>query len=137
LNPLPGSWTYPKMNIQQMIGVWLMGIPNKGGVPPPLKVCIPLDVAHLDKQSRKLNIMKNCMVVVEKLGRLKNVWVDNWDGVTVTRLWNEIAPAISYLNTVTVVEGLPDSTHKSKGFTHAWRTCADKIIKANNAGAFD
>jgi hypothetical protein len=56
-----------------------MGIPNKGGVPPPLKVCIPLDVTHFDKQSRKLNIMKNCMVVVEKLGRFKNVWVDNWE----------------------------------------------------------
>jgi hypothetical protein len=135
LNPLPGSWTYPKMNIQQMIGVWLMGIPNKRV--PPLKICIPLDVAHFDKQSRKLNIMKNCMSVIEKLGRLKGVWVVIWDGATVTRLWNEVAPdIISHLNTVTVVDGLPDSTHKSRGFTRSWRTCADKIIKANNSGAF-
>lgn len=132
LNPLVATWRYPKMNLQQMITIWLMGVPAQHV--PPLRLLIPMDVAQFDRQSRKLNIMKNCMLVIKEVAIKNGVWSNVWNGSTVAHLWDGIAADIlPHLETVSQKDGR-SSTHKSRPFTRAWRTAADKLIDARNRG---
>ena len=42
------TWRYPKMNLQEMLTIWFLGIPTQQV--PPLKLMTPLDLAHCNKQ---------------------------------------------------------------------------------------
>jgi hypothetical protein len=136
-NPLVASWRYPQMNLQQMVTLWLMGLPSANV--PPVRRLSPCNVIHFDRGARRLNCMKNCMLIIEQLGRLRGVWEPPnakhfWNGATVSRLWDTIVPDLApHLTTITQV-GNSVSTHKSRGLTHAWRTSAEKLIKAKREG---
>lgn len=133
-NPLVKTWRYPSMNMQQMVSVWLMGIPNQHV--PPLKHLVTANVAHFDEGGRVLNKMKNTMLAIEDLGVLRGVWRpaffngDYWNGGTVARLWDGIAPDV-----LSILKKFEDKPEKRKRMmTRAWRTNADKLIKARSLG---
>jgi hypothetical protein len=137
-NPLVQSWRYPKMNLQQMVTLWLMGVPNEHV--PPMRRLSPQDVSHFDRGSRDLNRMKNCMLIIQELAELRGVWepanIKNfWNGATVTRLWdNIVGDIVPVLKAITERDAKRDSS-KSRGLALAWRTNADKLIKAKGLGS--
>lgn len=49
---LPALWTYPNMNLVQMIHFYQMGSPSEGVT--ALCLCSSLDVGHFDKEGRNL-----------------------------------------------------------------------------------
>ena len=134
LNPLLPDWKYPnKMNLREMISLWLMGAPNDDV--PPLRVLIASQVNHFDSGGRNLNRMKNVMDIVEHVGRLRGVWRPDrqpnyWNGMTVNKLWDGIEADIRpHCATVTTV-GDSISTHKTR--ERSWRTDSDKLIPLKN-----
>ena len=130
LNPLLPDWKYPnKMNLREMISLWLMGAPNDDV--PPLRVLIASQVNHFDSGGRNLNQMKSVMDIVEHVGSLRGVWRPDrqpnyWNGMTVNKLWDGIEADIRpHCATVTTV-GDSISTHKTR--ERSWRTDSDKLI---------
>ena len=68
INPLPVSWVYPKrMNLIQMITLWVMGSPSERA--PPLKLLLLGSdaVRHFDSGGNNLSRMKRVMKAVKHL----------------------------------------------------------------------
>jgi hypothetical protein len=138
-NPLPPGWKYPtKMNMQQMITLWLMGNPTERV--PPLRTVSPKHVSTFDRKSKNLNRMKNCMLFIKRVAVRKGVWSPNnavayWNGDTVSRLWDGVSGTIlPILKTKTTRKDGTISYHKSRSMVNAWRTNADKLIKYGRTG---
>lgn len=137
LNPLPILWVYPKMNMIQLINLYLLGSPTERV--SALRHLNSKHVKHFDKEGMNLARMKQLMAVVEHYGRVRGVWrpanaKDYWNGETVTQLWDGIWGDLRvHLTTVTKHAGKPDSTHKTRSGDLAWRTCHDKL---QSAGVF-
>ena len=72
------------------------------------------------------------MLAINELGVLRGVWNkgDYWNGETLARLWDGIAPDV--LSCLKKFEDKPRK--KSRLLMLAWRTNADKLIKAKNNG---
>ena len=134
LNPLPSSWSYPKMNMIQLINLYLLGSPAEGV--SALRHLNSKHVMHFDKEGMNLSRMKRLMGVVEHYGRARGVWrpanaLHYWNGETVTKLWDGVWGDLKvYLSTVTKQMGKPDSFHKTRSGDFAWRTCHDKLQAA-------
>ena len=118
LTPLSLNWKYPKMNLVQLIQMWLMGCPADGVA--ALRYLDSSQVGHFDKEGHKLSQMRRVMRVIQHFACRRGIWKPNnakeyWNGKTVTTLWNEVWGDLkSYLLTVTTYEdGRQDSTHKS------------------------
>ena len=137
LNPLPILWVYPKMNMIQLINLYLLGSPTERV--SALRHLNSKHVKHFDKEGMNLARMKRLMAGVERYGRVRGVWwpanaKDYWNGETVTQLWDGIWGDLRvHLTTVTKHAGKPDSTHKTRSGDLAWRTCHDKL---QSAGVF-
>jgi hypothetical protein len=139
-NPLPPGWKYPtKMNMQQMITLWLMRNPTERV--PPLRTVSPNHVSTFDRKSKNLNRMKNCMLFIKRVAVRKGVWSPNnavayWNGDTVSRLWDGISGTIlPILTTTTTRKDGTISYYKSRSMVNAWRTNADKLIKYGRMGS--
>ena len=132
---LPPGWRYPTMTIQQFVSMWLAGATENGV--PPLRHLSPHDVRHFDRKGKTLNKMKSCMKVIEFVARRRGVWEPEkdkekkklWNKKTAKKCWEGVvADLMPYIETITKMDGKPDSTHKSRPLTHSWRTVADKLI---------
>ena len=128
---LPPGFRYPKMTLQQMVSIWLIG--NRAGGVPPLQYLQPKDVSKWDKKARNLNRMKQCMEVIKKVAVRKGCWKPLtepstwWNGHKVSVLWNAVVgDIVPHLKTgrVTCVKS------KSLVLVCSWRTNADDIVKA-------
>jgi hypothetical protein len=108
LNPLPQNWKYPKINLVQLIHMWLMGCPADGVA--ALRYLDSSQVGHFDKEGQKLSRMRRVMRVVEHFARMRGVWKpknakEYLNGKTVTTLWNGVWNDLKpYLLTVTSYE---------------------------------
>ena len=131
---------YPeKMNLKEMIDLWLVG--NRAEHVPPLRVVTAKQVSHFDKKSRRLHDMRQVMNIIQKMAVDKGVWKprragdDYWNSKTVLDMWNGIYDTVSpYLMTVTKRAGQADSTHKSRPDEQAWRTTLRKFKAAIKKG---
>ena len=75
LNPLPPRWNYPKMNIVQLIHMWLMGSLADGVA--ALRYLDSLQVGHFDKEGQKLSRMWRVIRVVQHFACRRGVWKPN------------------------------------------------------------
>ena len=70
ITPLLPSWRYPrKMNLQQMISLWLLGIRSENV--PPLRFLSARHVRHFDK---RYHDMSSCMKIIKRIAIMKGVW---------------------------------------------------------------
>ncbi len=135
LNVLPANWTYPKMNLVQLIHLYLMGSPSEGVT--ALRLCISAHVGHFDEEGTNLLRMRRVMKVIEQFGRRRGVWkpttagADYWDGASVTKVWDGVwRDMLPLLATWTKYDdGREDSSHKSRVGDISWRTCHNKLEK--------
>ena len=134
-NPLSSSWWYPaKMNMIQLIILYLMGCPAESIL--PLRLLRAELVVHFDTEGCNLSRMWRLMRVVKHYPEVRNCWkwknaTNYWNGEAVTRLgdgiWSDLGP---YLLTETQLEqGRGKTYHKSRGGQLAWQTCHEKIRK--------
>ena len=136
LNVLPALYRYPeKMNLIQMMTLYLMGNPKEGVV--ALRYCRAPDVTHFDEGGQRLARMHRVMKVVMHFGKKRKVWQPRkeqnyWNGKTVTQLWDAIWVDLRrHLLTVTEMgDGKPDSTHKTRSSAFTYRTCHDKFARS-------
>jgi len=91
-NVLPALWRYPKgVTLIHLMNLWLIGLKNDNV--PPLGILDTQSVKHFDNNARQYSTFKQVMVIVERLGRERGVWLEdrkNWDGKSVTSLWSAI-----------------------------------------------
>ncbi len=66
LNVLPADWTYPKMNLVQLIHLYQMGSPSEGVT--ALCLCTSARVRHFDKGGTNLSRMLRVMKVFKHFG---------------------------------------------------------------------
>ena len=74
-----------------LMNLWLIGVKNDNV--PPLGILDTQSVKHFDNNARQYSTFKQAMVVVERFGRERGVWLEdrkNWDGKSVTALWSAI-----------------------------------------------
>ncbi|KAL3793017.1 hypothetical protein ACHAWO_008273 [Cyclotella atomus] len=140
LTPLLPEFKYhKKMNLKEMIDLWLVG--NRAEHVPPFRVVTPKQVHHFDKNGKRLHDMKQFMQIIKKMAVDNRVWKpqgakdDYWNSKTVIDMWNGIYDTVApYLMTVTKSSNGADSTHKSRPDDQAWRTTLRKIKAAIKKG---
>ena len=103
LQVLPPKWTFPKMNIKQLVDNWYIG--SKKDCVPPLKLLEPLHVQHLGttknkNQGRvKLRQMKLIMTKIEDYATIEGIYDGNpakWTSEYCTKLWEMVGE--KYIN---------------------------------------
>ena len=83
LQVLPPTWTFPKMNVQQLVSNWYVG--NKKEAIPPLKLLEPLHVQHISTPANrnagrvKIRQMKCVMTQIEAYAKTENIYESNPD----------------------------------------------------------
>lgn len=139
LNPLPSDFVgYPRMNLQQMISMWLMGSSSEGII--ALRQLNSKNVNYFDKEGANLSRMRRLMAAVEHYARLRGVWKPDkvkcseyWNGATMTKLWEGVWFDLKpLLETVTTSKDTskPTTKHKSRPGDLRWRSCHDKLADA-------
>jgi hypothetical protein len=103
-NVLPALWRYPKgVTLIHLMNLWLIGVKNDNV--PPLGILDTQSFKHFDNNARRYSTFKQVMVIVERFGRERGVWLEdrnNWDGKFVTALWSAIwHDMYPYMNTKT------------------------------------
>ena len=103
LQVLPPTWTFPKMNIKQLVDNWYIGN-NKESI-PPLKLLQPLHVQHLGTGGNKnagrvkLRQMKCVMNQIEGYAKTEGVYEGDpskWDSEYTTKVWEAVGD--KYIN---------------------------------------
>ena len=126
LQVLPPKWTFPKMNVKQLVDNWYVG--SKKECIPPLKLLEPLHVQHLGtlrnkNQGRvKLRQMKLIMSKVEEFATIEGVYDGNpakWTSEYCTKLWEAVGD--KYINS---------RFRGNRTVEMSWKTLYNKMQKA-------
>jgi hypothetical protein len=127
LQVLPPTWTFPKMNIKQLVDNWYIG--NKKESVPPMKLLQPLHVQHLGTRGNKnagrvkLRQMKCVMNQVESYAKTEGIYEDNpskWNSEHTTKIWGVIGD--KYINS---------RFQGNRTAEMSWKTLYNKMLKAN------
>ena len=126
LQVLPPRWTFPKMNIKQLVDNWYIG--NKKESIPPMKLLQPLHVQHLGTSRNKnagrvkLRQMKCVMNQLESYAKTEGIYEDDpskWNSEYTTKIWEVIGD--KYIN----------SRFGGKRIAEmSWKTLYNKMLKA-------
>ena len=126
LQVLPPKWTFPKMNIKQLVDNWYIG--SKKDCVPPLKLLEPLHVQHLGttknkNQGRvKLRQMKLIMTKIEDYATIEGIYDGNpakWTSEYCTKLWEMVGE--KYINA---------RFRGNRTVEMSWKTLYNKMQKA-------
>ena len=126
LQVLPPKWTFPKMNIKQLVDNWYIG--SKKDCVPPLKLLEPLHVQHLGttknkNQGRvKLRQMKLIMTKIEEYATIEGIYDGNpakWTSEYCTKLWEMVGE--KYINA---------RFRGNRTVEMSWKTLYNKMQKA-------
>ena len=126
LQVLPPKWTFPKMNIKQLVDNWYIG--SKKDCVPPLKLLEPLHVQHLGTSNNKnqgrvkLRQMKLIMTKIEEYATIEGVYDGNpakWTSEYCTKLWEKVGD--KYINS---------RFRGNRTVEMSWKTLYNKMQKA-------
>ena len=126
LQVLPPKWTFPKMNVKQLVDNWYVG--SKKHCVPPLKLLEPLHVQHLGTSKNKnqgrakLRQMKLIMSKIEEYATIEGVYDGNpakWTSEYCTKLWENVGS--KYINSI---------YRGNRTVEMSWKTLYNKMQKA-------
>ena len=126
LQVLPPKWTFPTMNIKQLVDNWYVG--SKKHCVPPLKLLEPLHVQHLGTTHNKnhgrvkLRQMKMIMTKFEEYATTEGVYDGNpakWTSEYCTKLWEAVGD--KYINS---------RFRGNRTVEMSWKTLYNKMQKA-------
>ena len=127
LQVLPQKWTFPKMNVKQLVDNWYVG--NKKERIPPFKLLEPLHVQHIGTSANKnagrvkIRQMKCVMSQIEDYAKTEEVYEinpDKWTTEYTTKIWEAVGD--KYINS---------KFRGNRAVEMSWKTLFNKMQKAN------